>query len=328
MPGNPLGKNPAHEDPRHDAPAPPGGAASSSPGRYQIPSPGPGPLPPADPPYGNQPVSRGNHPADPKLQTRGLRKKLWRPMVLAILGLGLLGIGIKLFPSKSESPTPPYDDVSIRSAAPISTITYGVTQSSPSVDRVKIRVYLADAGTPIPPASSAVLITLLLPPGFHFRTCPHIYCSLSLSSAANVYAWSQYAGFKRTTRPFTSEQAIAYLYVKAHDLGETYNGINASVALPQIQYNGPGSPTVAIQYHIPSASSYDWSSFQTLFANDSYAVWPEQLTNGLVAGRAADGINFTNQKQDDRDTFLSGALVGLAGGALLSAVQEALHAND
>ena len=96
------------------------------------------------------------------------------------------------------------------------------------------------------------------------------------------------------------KQAIAYLFVKAHDFGETYNGVNASVALPQVQYNGPGSPGIAIQYHIPSASSYDWSSFQTLFANDSYAVWPEQLTNGFVAGRDADGINFTNQEQRTR----------------------------
>lgn len=34
----------------------------------------------------------------------------------------------------------------------------------------------------------------------------------------------------------------------------------------------------------------------------------------------------TSKNSDD--TFIAGALIGLAGGALLSAVQEALHAND
>ena len=52
------------------------------------------------------------------------------------------------------------------------------------------------------------------------------------------------------------------------------------------------------------------------------------MTGGRIPGRAAVGINHAEQTTDDNKTFVAGALIGLAGGALLSAVQEALHAND
>jgi hypothetical protein len=98
--------------------------------------------------------------------------------------------------------------------------------------------------------------------------------------------------------------------------------------LPQVQYKGPGSPQFSVGYYIPSASSYDWSSFPALYANDIRAVWLEQLTNGQAFGRVAVGINYTNQQRDSLYTFIAGALVGIGGAALLSSVQEALHAND
>jgi hypothetical protein len=49
---------------------------------------------------------------------------------------------------------------------------------------------------------------------------------------------------------------------------------------------------------------------------------------GITSGRIATGVNHLAQAADDHRTFFAGALLGLAGGALLSAVQEALHARD
>ena len=328
MSSNPVGKGAVPEEPQHDAPTSAGATTSDQSRRDQVPPPEIDSLPPVDPHYRGRTASLDDHPPDSTPRSRRLQKKLWRPMVLAILGLGLLGVGIELFPSRSESPTPSYVDLSISSKVSISTITYDVSQVSPSVDRIKMRFYYAGNKSRLP-ASSTVVVDAVIPAGFHFRTCPQPYCSFT--SGPNVYTQVQSAAFKKHSflPGFGMQmQAIAYFFIKAHDFGETYNGVNASVALPQIQYTGPGSPTVAIQYHLPSASSYDWSSFQTYYVNGSYAVWSEQLTKGLVAGRAAVGINFTNQKRDNQYTFLAGALVGLAGGALLSAVQEALHAND
>jgi hypothetical protein len=64
------------------------------------------------------------------------------------------------------------------------------------------------------------------------------------------------------------------------------------------------------------------------FANATFATWTQQVTGGLLAGRDAVGTDYANQSRDNFHTFLAGVILGLVGGALLSAVQEALHAND
>jgi hypothetical protein len=89
-----------------------------------------------------------------------------------------------------------------------------------------------------------------------------------------------------------------------------------------------GTPTLLAQYNIPHASSYDWSSFPTEFGNNRFATWSELVTSGDVGGRAAVGINHANQSSQSDDTFIVGALIGLACGALLSGFTEAMHARD
>ena len=82
--------------------------------------------------------------------------------------------------------------------------------------------------------------------------------------------------------------------------------------------------------------SYDWSSFPTSAINNSDAAWTIATTSSVsgrqavasTPGRVAVGINHARQASDNDKTFVAGALLGLAGGAILSAVQEALHARD
>lgn len=100
-------------------------------------------------------------------------------------------------------------------------------------------------------------------------------------------------------------------------------------AIPEVLYYGPGSPTLFTEYdNAPLGSNYDWSALPTLFGNGTKVLWSEPVTGGLSPGRIAVGINQANQTKNSNKTFFAGALIGLAGGALLSAVQEALHAND
>jgi len=47
-----------------------------------------------------------------------------------------------------------------------------------------------------------------------------------------------------------------------------------------------------------------------------------------LVGRDAIGVNYANQSRDGYYTFLAGVILSLAGGAVISALQEALHAND
>jgi hypothetical protein len=114
----------------------------------------------------------------------------------------------------------------------------------------------------------------------------------------------------------------------AHSYGETYKGVNAAAAVPEVTYSGPGTPVFETQYQIPRASSYDWSSFPVQFANSTFATWTQPISGGQLAGRDAVGLDYANQSRDGYYTFLAGAILGLAGGAVLSAFQEALDANE
>lgn len=122
--------------------------------------------------------------------------------------------------------------------------------------------------------------------------------------------------------------ATADFFVKAHSFGVTSNGVTASAAIPEVLYQGPGKLTLLASYNIPSAASYDWSSFPIAAAKDFTALWQQNLVGGDTPGRVAVGINHAGQARDDDKTFLAGALVGLAGGALIAAAQEVLNARD
>jgi hypothetical protein len=255
--------------------------------------------------------------------------------VLAILGFALLGVGFVLLPSTSQSPTPPYSEIVLNSTVPILTINYRVTPASPSVDDVDVEIFLN--GTKLPSGIVGNLV-LRLPIGFRFHTCPAKSCFRKQTPEGLYYTWAKLLTFdappillpgggmehENTLGP----EAVAHFSVNAHGFGETHNGSVASVALPTVQYHGPGSPMFTAGCYIPLASSYDWSSFPPVYANDVRAVWPEQLANGQALGRAAVGIDYGNEQRDNLYTFIAGALIGLAGSALLSSVQEALHAND
>jgi hypothetical protein len=83
-----------------------------------------------------------------------------------------------------------------------------------------------------------------------------------------------------------------------------------------------------MQDFLPAANTFDWSTFPPAIATAKYATWEQAITGDQLAGRIAVGVDHANDSRNTYLTFLAGALIGLAGGALLSAVQEALHAND
>ena len=122
--------------------------------------------------------------------------------------------------------------------------------------------------------------------------------------------------------------------MKAPNFGVASNGVTVAAAIPEIAFTGSKGANLIATYHIPSADNYDWSSDPPSTLSNSGAAWTEAVLPGSIynsgdtAGRVASGINHTAQANDDTKTFIAGALLGLAGGALLSAVQEALHASD
>ncbi len=96
-------------------------------------------------------------------------------------------------------------------------------------------------------------------------------------------------------------------------------------------FTGSHPTAVSLRYHIPGANTYDWSSTPAATLTNSRAVWTEQVTpatafmQGVTQPRVAFGINHAAETNDSNLILAVGVLFGLAGGALVAAVQETLH---
>jgi hypothetical protein len=107
------------------------------------------------------------------------------------------------------------------------------------------------------------------------------------------------------------------------------NATAATVQLPYVvQYPNTSATTVITMYYeIPGVRSYDWSTPPYLTYND-WGLWVQDLSPSSPEnqpGAEITGTNRDRQAQDNRDTFISGVLLGVAGGAIVAVVQEGLH---
>lgn len=246
-------------------------------------------------------------------------KRSLKPVVLAVLGLGLFLWALWLYPSgATDTTSPPYTRLGISAAFPLGVIHYNVYQTSPAVAEIQISIGLPGGKLGRPANSEHVQVEVAPPPGIAFRDCRAPACTVSRPYSL----WSRRLVFGSAT------EVTATFPVKARSFGTAYNSVSASAAIPDVIYQGPGTPTLLAGYQIPSGGSYDWSSFPTLSAGNGYALWEEPLTNGHTPARVAVGINHARQTSENNETFFAGALLGLAGGAIVSAVQEALPASD
>lgn len=269
---------------------------------------GPGPASSPPKPPGDTPLPTAN---------KRSRRKILTPLVLAVLGLALLLGAFTLYPKTTQRPTPSFPILNIYTSSGLTYVTYDVIQTSKGKALIEITLTLAGN---LPPGGASAGLVVTLPYGTTF------VCSSSTSiSTCKEHIWTVGLIFKRAGETI---EATADFPTTVPSFGVNYNAVTASAAIPEIVYQGAGTPVLYVGYDIPSASSYDWSSYPPSSFSESGAVWEEALIQGDTVGRAAVGIDHAAQTSDDTRTFIAGALLGLAGGALLSAVQEALHAGD
>jgi hypothetical protein len=249
-------------------------------------------------------------PASPDARHRSRAMKIITPLVLFGLGVVLLVLAIVLYPSAAtEVPGPAVPWLGIQSNVAIAEITYTAIRVSSNRTTIDITMYR----DPLGPRSVSRGVYVNLSPDL-----PH--------------GMSQ-----RATFGHSQSKAAVHFTLNAADSGMSFNGTTAAVAIPRIVYLGPGTPALIVQYPIPSASSYDWSSsLPTVKVTSSSAAWTTATVKAAVGvqaqasapGQVVVGINHARQATDNNKTFIAGALLGLAGGAILSGVQEALHARD
>jgi hypothetical protein len=245
-------------------------------------------------------------------------RKALTPVVLVLLGLVLFLLTIVFYPTGgTDVATPLYSRLAISTTFPLFLIGLTVVQISPTEAELKFNAELP-AGTSAPPANGRAAVVFSPPLGISFLDCPAPNCRV-IPGAQPGSEWGE-------PLVFTAGDARVKFFVKARRLGVAFNSVNATAAIPEVFYEGPGTPIFLVSYGIPSASSYDWSSFPTASVSTKVAIWQEDLTSVDTAGRAAVGINPSGQADHDTRAFIAGALIGLAGAAILSAVQEAMHA--
>jgi hypothetical protein len=304
-------------------------------GNPALPAPEPGPasagaaapVAGSAPPAADSPSPPAGSGGRPKLP----RKKIVIPAVLAALAV-LLGLGAwLLYPATAQLPSRGYTTMVFNAPFGIDALNYQIHQVRTDLAEIKIAVLFNTSKTASVPHQLATL-SVYPPLGDAFHPCPPAYCGRGQNA---TYAWFQILTFRPGTGPgelpdTTASGIYAFLtlYVRAHDFGVTYNNVNASAALPKLYYNAPGFPNLVTQYSIGSADLYDWSSLPPAYANGARAVWLESPSSGLITPVTATGVNHASSGRNTTLTFIAGALLGLAGGALLSAIQEALHARD
>jgi hypothetical protein len=281
-----------------------------------------------DAPIATNPGPEGPAPAahDKPRSAAGAGKRWWRkpvlrPIVLGAIGLALLLISFLLYPRTTELPSPAFPRLALSTNLRVAFIDYSVFQVSPAVAEMKISVVLP-ADTPGPPADAPASLAVAPPFGIGFRDCHLSACIVKKNGITSASLWVERLTFKPVN---SAETATADFFVNARSFGVTTDGVNASTAIPEVLYSGLGQPMMLVLYHLRSANNYDWSNSQAAEVTSTTAQWQQDIAGSDTPGRAAVGVDHAAQTGDDIKIFVAGALLGIAGGAIIAAVQEAMH---
>jgi len=268
-------------------------------------APGPGGPPSGTPGPGGPP----SEPSPPATHKRSRRKSFLAPVILFLLGLLLFFLAFELYPRATEGPAPAFPHLYVFTRGHVEKIDFMVTQMGPKYTGIDVTVTL----DPNFPVNGTYVILGIDPPQGATRVGCVPTCGLS--------------GLQ-TLQFTTSEYVHSLVIVQASSLGINADSVTAKVAIPEVIYQGAGTPPILfVWYHLNSVTNYDWSSYPTYSVSNSVTEWEEALVQGDTIGRTAVGINHAGQAERDTMTFIAGALVALAGGALLGAFQEVLTAR-
>jgi hypothetical protein len=263
-------------------------------------------------------------------------------LVLLCAALVLVGAGIALFLIPSAPVSQP-QAFSIELSGPpgigFENLSIGVSQN-PSGSRSTISI-LADVqaqqqATNVYQASNVYQAEIQVPSTERATDCnPRNNCV----STGNYY--SPIMSVKPLDNVPTASASMTFV---GPPLGFATNGTSAAAELPSVLYPTPPTgpqfliSSVLLTYVMPDASSYDWNTgTQPESTTKSLIVWNVEGQLGANPGGSgmlfslpatpAVGVNHTADTRNSVFTFAAGILIGIAGGAFVGALQEALHAR-
>jgi hypothetical protein len=269
-----------------------------------------------------EPVIAGGSP-QARWRERLRRAKFLVPVVIC-LAFGAGSWLIYNASSPGELPSPSYATLVLNSASvPVDEIGYDVSQQA---DQADIQVWVVISSYVRTPGTTLEVIP---PDTTNFLGCPGGDCGIASAAILNRPQVLTFTPDKSHSSQETAYES--YIAMKTTKFGDVANGLTASAAIPLVTCACAASqvPLLQVQYNIPGAISYDWSSFPEQKITSAGITWQEPLaTYGETPGRVATGVDTSTQHTDGIWTFIAGAFVGIAGGALLAAVTAALDPKD
>ncbi len=262
------------------------------------------------------------------MRMRPRRGRLFAALVLLFTGIFVACVAFLIFPSGSGVDQPrPYDVYIDVGPKTIDSINITIANSG-SADTYRVDVDVE--ATPQPayrPITAALLVyenaTPLAQTGYN----PPIATPLSIGEQI-PFSLEPHGG--QDDLGYTDYRGYAKL--QARNFAYASDGTNALVELPAIGFDKITSDFgVTVMYSMQDASSYDWSVGQPPdVITSSSVLWSLPLTNGTygstILSSSAAGVNHSNQTRQTFFTFLAGVIFGVAGGALVGALTELLHA--
>ena len=271
------------------------------------------------------------------------------PLILLLLAALIIGASLHVRPSRQlVSSPPPYDlQITSNTTATIDSAQLDVFPPSDRSDHylLKVTVWIHSPDAPYGTNFVAGVSSNVKAIDCHFPNCyeePHVQTNPESTGTAEIStittsytdkSWTQTS----TTSVATDWVAIAKVALRAERFAFAQNGAELEAGLPNVYVNSPlalGDPgTVGISYHVPNATAYDWTGgLQPSNVTGSVVSWSEALHSATSSpgptytyAEQVSVVNHNAEGSDQEWTFLIGIALGVAGAALIGAVQESFR---
>jgi hypothetical protein len=232
----------------------------------------------------------------------------------------LLGVGVvasassyAIRPDRADVIGPAFSSVLVESEAPIAILDFEVHRDEPDTSTVFISAKVFTGGSGAPPDGS---IFFTFPRDAEPAECVEPRPCLHLKDS---YFWT--AALKYDDLG----SATVTIPVRGERYAFDDNGVSAAAALPEVEYQGNPDSQLNVKYAMDDPSAYDWTGIPPSVLRPGFIVWTEQVDDGRVDPQVVTGLDRTAANRDRSSEFLAGALIGVAGGAVVGALQEALN---
>lgn len=256
--------------------------------------------------------------------------------LIILLGLLLIGLvtgiwAIALFPSRPQVVTSASFLMGLDNEANLNEIFLIITPEGQSTEDIELSASASVGSSALPPSRTGGLVTLFFPEKVVIKKCPTSAICQNEPAKSLAEIGMRATLHKNSTGGYTTGD-YSFVVSNAH-FGFSSNGEFATAALPTVLGQGPATADqiLFVSYRAHDAAAYNWSV--PPFALTAGRVgWSEPLTVSPSSALTAvaqpseiTGINYAAEARDNRDTFISGILLGVAGAAAIAAAQEGLH---